>query len=392
MSKNIVICCDGTNNKLAGDHTNVVRLFDVAVKSPGQMAFYDPGVGTLAAPDQTTRLGRGWSLAEGLAFGAGFDENVFDAYRYLMASYQDGDKVYLFGFSRGAFTVRVLAGMLHGVGLLHAGTDNLLRYSWESYRQIPILGRDTDEKARAAAAAARSGIDELLKNFTRPCPVEFMGLWDTVGSVGMYNWNQAYPFSFSNPGVACVRHAVSLDERRAGFRSNVYKDDGATLADGRPKVMNVWFPGVHSDVGGGYPVSQSGLAMVCFQWIVEQAKLAGMEVDDARVQGWLAGCRPDALGPNHDELAKAGWKAMEYLPARRYNWTTGKTEWRYKPNKPREAGVTKAYLHQGVIDRIKGRQGYWPAALPQMDVDAIPGRYTVVPWSGPPPSPPPTVP
>src|SRR6266436_335121 len=110
--KNIVICCDGTNNKLEGDLTNVVRLFDVVVKDERQVAFYDPGVGTMASPDEKTWLGKRWSLLKGLAFGAGLDENVMDAYRYLMGAYKDGDRVFLFGFSRGAFTVRVLAGML----------------------------------------------------------------------------------------------------------------------------------------------------------------------------------------------------------------------------------------------------------------------------------------
>src|SRR5436190_16072151 len=99
--KNIVICCDGTNNKLEGDLTNVVRLFQVAVKNDSQVAFYDPGVGTMASPYETTKPGKLWSLVKGLAFGAGLDDNVLDAYRYLMNVYEDRDRVFLFGFSRG---------------------------------------------------------------------------------------------------------------------------------------------------------------------------------------------------------------------------------------------------------------------------------------------------
>src|SRR5215213_7324659 len=98
MPKNIVICSDGTNNKLVGDLTNVARLKDVAVDDLGQSVFYDPGVGTMAAPDQKTWLGKRWSLLSGLAFGTGLDQNVFDAYGFLMENYNVGDRVFLFGF------------------------------------------------------------------------------------------------------------------------------------------------------------------------------------------------------------------------------------------------------------------------------------------------------
>ncbi|MFA6243668.1 MAG: DUF2235 domain-containing protein, partial [Candidatus Hydrogenedentales bacterium] len=253
MSKNIIICCDGTSNKLADDHTNVVRLFQVAEKNGSQVAFYDPGVGTLAAPDQRSALGKRWSLVKGLAVGEGLDENVFEAYRYLMSAYEEDDRVYLFGFSRGAFTVRVLAGMLQGVGLLYGGSENLLRYCWETYRRIPMTVHSPSGYDSVEARKIETGLESLRQNFTRPCPIAFVGVWDTVGSVGMYNWNQAFPYTYFNPGVNCVRHAVAIAERRAGFRSNVYLDKGELQPDGSPKVMNVWFPGVHSDIGGGYP-------------------------------------------------------------------------------------------------------------------------------------------
>lgn len=379
--KNIIICCDGTNNKLADDHTNVVRLFEVAVKDTSQIVFYDPGVGTMAAPDQTSAIGKRWSLIKGLAFGDGLDENVFEAYRYLMDHYQVGDQVYLFGFSRGAFTVRVLAGFLHGVGLLHAGSENLLPYCWEMYRQLPATDPGSPDHKSPKAAKIKAGVDSLSKSFTRSCPIAFLGVWDTVGSVGMYNMNQTFPFTFYSPEVMRVRHAVSLDELRAGFRSNVYEDRGEILPNSSPKVMNVWFPGVHSDIGGGYPFSpaESGLAMGAFKWMVTEAQSAGLKIDPAACQQLLADCSPNSTAVMHESL-KGAWKVMEYLPARRFNWAKDKrrNEWRWKPNKPREMGVTRVYLHKSTIDRIEKCSGYWPASLPRMDLADLKKKFPIV--------------
>jgi uncharacterized protein (DUF2235 family) len=364
MSKNIIICCDGTNNQLNGDLTNVVRLFQVAVKDGRQVAFYDPGVGTMAAPDAKSWAAKRWSLVEGLAFGAGLEENVFEAYRYLMATYEPGDRVFLSGFSRGAFTARVLAGMLHGVGLLEKGTDNLLPYLWTHYRGIRIPPADAPDSEKEAAARYAAETELLKSSFTRECPVAFLGPWDTVGSVGMYNANQSFPFTFENPSVAVVRHAVSMDEKRAAFRSNVFKADPTKLpGSDRPRVMNVWFAGVHADVGGGYPITTCGLAMIAFEWMVREAKAAGMLVNDESLKSVLAQSPPCATADAHESLAGA-WKAMEYLPARRFDWTSRKTVWRYKPNKPREMRESP-FLHRSVLQRMGANPEYRPASLPR---------------------------
>lgn len=367
MSKNIVICCDGTSNKLAGDITNVVRLFQVAVQTADQVKFYDPGVGTIASPNEKTWLGKRWSLIKGLAFGDGLDENVFDAYRYLMRHYQYGDRIFLFGFSRGAFTVRVLAGMLHGVGLLHEGSENMLPYVWNHYRGIRILPQSASQSEKDEVGRHEEGTSIIRTGLTRSCPVAFLGPWDTVGSVGMYNANQSFPFTFENPSVAMVRHAVSLDERRAGFRSNVFKADATLLAGtNRQRVMNVWFPGTHSDIGGGHPWTESGLAMIAFQWMVREAQSAGLKVDDEKLADLLASCPPSSTAPFHESLTGA-WKAMEYIPARRFNWKTATTEWRYKPGKPREMMVTPGFRHRSVLGRIESDASYRPPNLPVGD-------------------------
>jgi uncharacterized protein (DUF2235 family) len=215
--KNVVVCCDGTDNQLSGDLTNVVRIFEVAVKDKQQVASYDPGVGTTADPIARGPISKRWSLLKGLAFGAGLKDNVLDAYRFLMRVYENGDQVFLFGFSRGAFTVRVLAGMLHAVGLLHAGTEHLLPYVWRNYRGIRILPPDATTADQETARRREREVEVMRRSFTRPCPVAFLGPWDTVGSVGMYNWNQSFEYTFENDSVAIVRHAVALDERRQPF-------------------------------------------------------------------------------------------------------------------------------------------------------------------------------
>lgn len=365
--KNIIICCDGTQNQLDGYLTNVVRLFEVALKDKEQVAFYDPGVGTMADSVLRTRVGKRWSLIKGLAFGSGLAENVTDAYRYLMRTYEDGDKVFLFGFSRGSFTVRVLAGMLHGVGLLHRGSENLLPYVWRHYRGIKVAGTDADESERKAAADYDAATALLRRSFTRPCPVAFLGPWDTVGSVGMYGMNQAFAFTFENPSVAIVRQAVALDERRAGFRGNMFKSDATEISPKRPRVMNVWFPGVHSDIGGGYPWNKqdSGLAMIAFAWMVREAKAAGLKVDDAKVAALLAECPPNPMAKKHASLTWPWWALMEFLPVRRFNWATRKMKirWPWQGFKPRTM-IESPILHQSVKDRMAGDSNYRPPNLP----------------------------
>src|ERR1700758_2914741 len=129
MAKNIVICCDGTGNEFGTHNSNVVKLYaTLIVDGRRQVGYYHPGVGTMGAPTAPNRLSRAWSTVMGLAFGAGFLTNVEDAYRYLMNVFEDGDQVYLFGFSRGAYTVRALAGVLHMYGLLCPGNEGLIPY------------------------------------------------------------------------------------------------------------------------------------------------------------------------------------------------------------------------------------------------------------------------
>ena len=133
MSRNLVVCLDGTSNEPETDVTNVARLFDMAVKDDSQLVYYDPGVGTMGARGATTPVGRSLTRAAGLVIGFGVRDNIAEAYSWLMANYRAGDRIYLFGFSRGAYTALALAGMLRTVGLLSPGAENLVPYALKLY-------------------------------------------------------------------------------------------------------------------------------------------------------------------------------------------------------------------------------------------------------------------
>lgn len=132
--KNVVICADGTGNSYFGPKTSVLRLFEMALKQPDrQIACYDPGIGTLPLRSGRTKLGRKLRQWKELSFGTGSMDNVTALYRYLMCHYSDGDHVFLFGFSRAAFTVRALADMLHFCGLIRLEDQHLLPYATGPY-------------------------------------------------------------------------------------------------------------------------------------------------------------------------------------------------------------------------------------------------------------------
>src|SRR5580698_11262297 len=129
MPKNIVVCCDGTGNEFGDHNSNVVKLYStLIIDGKTQVGYYHPGVGTMGAPSAHNKISETWSVVMGLAFGAGLLANVGDAYRYLMNVYEDGDNVFLFGFSRGAYTARAIAGLLHMYGLLCPGNNGLIPY------------------------------------------------------------------------------------------------------------------------------------------------------------------------------------------------------------------------------------------------------------------------
>lgn len=358
MPKNIVICCDGTGNEFGTRNSNVVKLFQVLRRDPSdQVAYYDPGVGTMAAPEAISKAAKWVTWRFGLAFGYGLTRNVCEAYAYLMDHYLAGDRVFVFGFSRGAYTVRVLAAMLHKVGLLERGADNQIPYAFRIFR-----GKTNFEVAGG-----------YKKTFCRPCPVHFAGVWDTVSTVGWVYNPVTFPFTAHNPSIGAFRHAISIDERRTHFRTNLFHPTGDQ------DCKQVWFAGVHSDVGGGYPEAESGLAKITLSWMVREAVAHGLIIDEERYREVVLGIGNDRyVAPNpgamqHDELSKFGWRIIEHLP-RRYidvhteppsaKWSWAPLSGFYRPRPIAEGSC----LHESVIKRKELKPDYRPGNLP--------GEYT----------------
>jgi uncharacterized protein (DUF2235 family) len=354
MPKNIVICCDGTGNEFDGDcNSNVVKLYSTLVIDETQVGYYHPGVGTMGAPNARNWIEKKWSLVKGLAFGAGFLGNLGDAYRYLMNVYADGDRVYLFGFSRGSYTARALAGVLHMYGLLCPGNDGLIPYVLRMYAR----------KTREAA-----GMQETLKvadyfkaTFSRDCPLYFEGLWDTVSSVGWILSPVVIPFSARNPSMHIGRHAVSIHERRCFYRQNLW---GAPF-EGQD-IKQVWFTGVHSDVGGSYAESQSGLSKVTLEWMLHEASAAGVKIDDTKAatvlgraqppEPWMPEyVRPDAYAEMHRSLHGAWW-ILEVLPHRYVDMSSGSpvVRWRIPLGAARQIPSGSR-----IYELAKSRLGKW---------------------------------
>lgn len=274
--KKIVLCCDGTGNefgtpnparrnKNAGQNSNVVKLYTALQIDNKQAGYYHPGVGTMGAPNATHRWSREWSKIKGLAFGAGFRDNVIDAYRYLMEVYNDNggngneDEVYIFGFSRGAYTARALAGFLHGYGLLCRGNEGHIPYAWRMY----VAQHDIRHKKHVEPDVP---FKETFSH--RDFKIQFVGVWDTVSSIGWISTPVRLFNLAQNNTILGGRHAISIDEHRCFFQDNLWGDP----IEGQDLVQ-AWFAGVHSDVGGSYLQTESGLSDISLRWMLSEVGL-----------------------------------------------------------------------------------------------------------------------
>src|ERR1700710_139618 len=311
--KNIIILCDGTGNEISENISNVLKFYRCLRKTdktePRQMVFYDPGVGTLARPNPWLKLKQDFAAIMGLATGYGLDDKVLQSYLFLVRHYEPGDAIYLFGFSRGAYTVRVLAGLIHKVGLISPEQANLAGSGLTAYKQYSSNGQHGlgfELKALTDAGDAEAPIpdnrDDQAAQFARITStrwplIRFVGVWDTVASVIVPRPDRLYwpsfeelAYTLQNPSVQTFRQAISIDERRAMFRLKKW-DAPQTFAHNRfndaksepQDILQVWFAGVHSDIGGGYPEIESGLSKYPLLWMIEEAVEAGLKVNPATV-------------------------------------------------------------------------------------------------------------
>lgn len=272
--KRIAVCADGTWNirdqvdKDTGKRrpTNVTKVARAVrprdANGVDQVVFYNEGVGTDGGMDKFT----------GGAFGHGLENNVRTLYRNIIYNYQPGDELFFFGFSRGAFTVRTLAGFMKHVGLLEKDDDYYVPEIYGCY-----------EKGFRPGSREWGHANRKIQG-TRPCPpISFIGVWDTVGALGapgflgqIFNRKKyAYHDIGLHDEVEHAYQALAIDERRRPFTPSVWERP----ADWNGTLEQAWFAGVHSNVGGGY--DPDGLANEALHWIVEKAEGLGLEVDSA---------------------------------------------------------------------------------------------------------------
>ncbi|OQD84885.1 hypothetical protein PENANT_c011G02787 [Penicillium antarcticum] len=464
--KQFVLCFDGTGNKFAGDasDTNLVKIYRMLDRSQShQYHYYQPGIGTYVTSNHFGGKGRleriksSYKKAKDAALGSSFDEHVLGGYKFLMRYYAPGDKIYFFGFSRGSYTARFLAEMLDFIGLLQPGNEEMIRFAWKTFakwqQRRDSTAQDHEERHRLFMF-----MKAFRETFSRPVGrIRFLGLFDTVNSVPIFEnaWMERSKFPYTAQSSArVIRHAVSIDERRAKFRQDLLyeirpkvrkekhshslglrhllsrEDDqgsekvdvpenerelaqiprcgstrvlnegqryrghtpssnrhvsveaprmgnllgdgvsmrsgvsGASLQlshlhvpsetgddDNEQDVAEVWFPGQHGDVGGGWvlnPKDPWPLSHIPLVWMVKEAQLAGLEFDPEKLERF--NCRDETFEPLraseetkpdiyrdvlqqtmdrgivHDTLTYGGgvsalstlsWRLMEYLPFRR---------------------------------------------------------------------------
>ncbi|KAF8206684.1 hypothetical protein K438DRAFT_446844 [Mycena galopus ATCC 62051] len=255
-SRNLVVCIDGTSNQFGPNNTNVVEICNRIVKNSSsnpQLTYYNSGIGTYARPSLYPLMY--WQQALGrtfdLAFAWRFERIVQGAYRWLSDHYKPGDKIYLFGFSRGAHQVRVLAGMIKKVGLMYAGNVEQIPFAYELYsakddEKIPQIGDALSLSNRQMTVELDEDLAKRFKEtFSRNIGVHFLGAWETVTSIG-FRWREPLPEMTSCDHICFFRHALALDEHRVKFLP-FYVHGGLSQSESQ-HIKEVWYAGSHSDV------------------------------------------------------------------------------------------------------------------------------------------------
>lgn len=306
--KRIVIACDGTWKRAdAPCPTNVVKLAQAvlpdAPDGTTQLTLHLDGVG---AGRGTGALARGIDRALGGAFGLGLMAVLEDAYRGLVFNHAPGDAIYLFGFSRGAFLARSLAGLIRTAGVIERGAAAAIPEALDLYRRRGPGAGPKDAAARAFRARLSGGAAPRIA---------YLGVWDTVGALGIpghlplaarANRGLLFHDTALSKHVQAARHAVAIDERRRVFPPTLW-DNLAVLNAGAPgqPYRQCWFPGDHGSVGGGGP--SSALSDDAALWVMEGAAAAGLAFDPAALARIAAGrdCRGPLIAARSGLLAAA---------------------------------------------------------------------------------------
>ena len=295
--KHLIICLDGTwsDGNAPAPQTNIAVLAGIIDPNPAgapeQRVYYDAGVGTGGLIDR---------IAGGM-FGKGLSANVLAAYRFLCQFYEPGDRIYVFGYSRGAFTARSLCGFMSASGLLTQDMCNAANqeFAWSYYRTPP--------KQRFPADRAR------LKRITHPDPrVRFLGVFDTVGALGIPKSFMSRigkrSLQFHDADVSSIVdhscHALAIDEYRLEFEASVWTEPRHRKYQ---SVEQAWFPGSHSNIGGGY--DDTGLSDLALDWILKRLQHHCPELKLNPADAWPRQLRPDYRGKLYDERSWMFWRS-----------------------------------------------------------------------------------
>lgn len=271
MPKRLIMCCDGTWNTAEQSWpTNVTRIRDALKKDDAgtkQCAFYHEGVGV-----------KPWERLRGGAFGFGLSGNVKHTYRFIVEHFEPGDELFFFGFSRGAFTARSTAGLIYNVGILRPEHAHRLDEAYALYRS---RGAPPSSPEAQSFRNSYSHPDETRR-------IRFIGVWDTVGALGIplspARWanfiNRRWQFHNCelNKAVEAAFQALAIDEKRAPFKPAVWVQKADTAGQ---RVEQVWFTGVHCDVGGGY--ERRAFADITLHWMVDRAQSCGLAFEASKL-------------------------------------------------------------------------------------------------------------
>jgi uncharacterized protein (DUF2235 family) len=336
--KRIVICCDGTWNKPDENQegvpcpTNVTKLAQALLPQDSQgveqLLFYDVGVGT---------SGSFWKRLFDGATGTGISQNILEAYRFLIREYQPGDTLYFFGFSRGAFTVRSLAGLIRNCGILKPPFADMVNAAYALYRSRAHAGHPREKES--VLFRKTYAVEEIT-------PVHFIGVWDTVGSLGnplllgglVSRKNQFHDTELSTT-IAFAYQALAIDEKRHNFKAALWNQQGQAK---NQTLEQVWFAGVHCNIGGGY--ANAGLSDLALDWMASKAAACGLALGPMAPPP-----QPNPLAPREES-----WKSFYRLFP----------PWFRPMDEPGpKKGPTNETLHPSVLVRFSTVPAYRPRNL-----------------------------
>jgi len=338
MEKRIVICADGTWNRpekdLKKDYpTNVLRLARAIAPfgndSQPQQVFYDWGIGSYH------------DRVSGGITGAGIHKNIKDNYRYIVQNYSEGDDIYLFGFSRGAYTVRSLCGLINNVGIVKRDNANLIEQAFEHYKRRGYNYRpDGSESQKFKRAYSH-----------QETKIKFVGVWDTVGALGipftflgLFENKDEFYDSKMGPNIEIARHAMAIDEQREDFKPTTWRYREEV------DLKQAWFAGVHTDIGGSYPPDKNkNLASdIALSWMIKEAGLIGLKVED-HLNNSLQPTHRSSINESRKNIYKLKEKFLRPID--------------FRMSEEKEKDVNKVYIHQSVQDRWNADPKYRPENL-----------------------------